>query len=130
MKKNKIIYWTATSLLCVVFTFSSMMYLFKYPMISFFFKNLGFPIWLIYPLAIAKILGMITILTKKSNFLKELAYAGFLFDTLLALSAHLMVNDGGYLTAVIAIIAISVSWIYDRKVFGSYIQNITTSKSL
>ena len=130
MNKNKIIYWLATGLLCIVFLFSSMMYLFKYTMVSGFFENLGFPVWLIYPLAIAKIIGIIALLTKKSNFLKELAYAGFLFDALLAFSAHFMVKDGGYLMALIAIISIFVSWIYDRKVFGSYTQHINISKNL
>lgn len=128
MKRNKIIYWIATGLLTALFLMSAMMYIFNYPRAEGFFINLGFPIWLIYPLAILKILGVITILTQKSKFLKELAYAGFLFDTILALSAHLIVNDGEFMLAVIAMIATSVSWIYDRKVFGSYVQSLTISK--
>ncbi|MCK8520428.1 DoxX family protein [Aquimarina sp. D1M17] len=117
MKKTKTIYWISTSLMCLLFMFSASMYLFAHERASSFFNNLGFPTWLIYPLAILKILGVIMILTKKSTFLKELAYAGFLFDVLLALAAHVMVRDGEYMPAFLGILFTSISWIYDRKVF-------------
>lgn len=125
MKKNKIIYWIATGLMFAVFLFSSSMYLFAYERASGFFKNLGFPTWLIYPLAILKILGILAVLTKKSKFLKELAYAGFIFDAILALVAHLMVSDGEHMPSVLAIIFITTSWIFDRKVFGNYTQEVS-----
>ncbi|UZO82231.1 DoxX family protein [Aquimarina sp. ERC-38] len=117
MKKNKIIYWVATAIMILVFSFSAGMYLFSYGRASGFFIHLGFPTWLIYPLAILKILGIMVILLKKSYFLKELAYAGFLFDALLAFSAHTVANDGSSAMSIIAIVATIVSWIYDRKVF-------------
>ncbi|OIQ18089.1 MAG: hypothetical protein BM557_07690 [Flavobacterium sp. MedPE-SWcel] len=119
MKTNKIIYWTATILMCLLFIYSAQMYIFNYEMVKGFFTSLGFPTWLVYPLAILKIAGVITILTKYSKFLKELAYAGFLYDAILALMAHKMVDDGGHMAAVIAIILIIVSWYFDRKVFNS-----------
>ncbi|MFT5750465.1 MAG: hypothetical protein ACI93S_001748 [Ancylomarina sp.] len=40
-------------------------------MVSQTFVNLGFPVYIIYPLAIAKILGVIAILSKKYKFLME-----------------------------------------------------------
>lgn len=122
MKTNKIIYWISTGLLCALFIMGAMMYIFNYPRAEGFFISLGFPTWIIYPLATVKILGAITILTKKSNFLKELAYAGFLFDATLAFFAHLMVSDGEYLFSTVALILTITSWIYDRKVFGKYTQ--------
>lgn len=123
MKKNKIIYWVTTGLLCFLFFAGAMMYLFNYERAHGFFINLGFPTWIIYPLAALKILGVIAILTKKSNFLKELAYAGFLFDAILALAAHIMVSDGEYAPAIAALIFTILSWTYDRKVFGKYVQH-------
>ena len=126
MKKNKLIYWIATGLMCAIFLFSASMYLFNYERVSGFFVNLGFPTWIIYPLAILKILGIVALLSKKSTFLKELAYAGFLFDALLALAAHLIVSDGEQMGAILAIIFITVSWIYDRKIFGQYHQILNT----
>ncbi len=126
MKKNKIIFWVATGLLCVLFFSGAMMYIFNYSRAEDFFISLGFPTWIIYPLAILKILGAIAILTKKSNFLKELAYAGFLFDAVLALAAHIMVSDGEYAPAIIALVLLTISWIYDRKAYGNYFQNLTS----
>ncbi|MEO0526197.1 MAG: DoxX family protein [Bacteroidota bacterium] len=126
MKKNKLIYWIATGLMSAIFLFSASMYLHNYERVSGFFVNLGFPTWIIYPLAILKILGILALLSKKSTFLKELAYAGFLFDAILALVAHLMVSDGEQMGAILAIIFITISWIYDRKIFGQYHQLLNT----
>ena len=128
MKIDKIIYWIVTGLLCALFFMGALMYLFNYPRAEGFFISLGFPTWIIYPLAILKVLGPIVILLRKSLFLKELAYAGFLFDAVLAFFAHYMVRDGEYMFAVLAFIFTIVSWIYDRKVFGKYIQLITPLK--
>ncbi len=128
MKRNKIIYWISTGILCALFMFSAMMYIFNYPRIEGFFINLGFPTWIIYPLAVLKVFGVLAILTKKINFLKELAYAGFLFDAILALSAHIIVNDGEFMPAIIAIVVTTVSWVYDRKIFGNYEQNLNITK--
>jgi hypothetical protein len=120
---NKIIYWIATAVMCLVFLFSAQMYLFKYEMVTGFFKALGFPVWLIYPMAILKILAVVAILAKKSVFLKDLAYAGFLFNALLALSAHINAKDGGYLMSLIALIATIVSWFMDKKLFTKQISS-------
>ncbi len=118
MKKDKLIYRIATGIMCLLFMFSAGMYFFANDMATAAFESLGFPTWLIYPLATLKVLGVVAILTKKSIFLKELAYSGFLFDAILALAAHLVVGDGEFPPAVIGIISTSVSWIYDRKLFG------------
>ncbi|CAM1345058.1 DoxX family protein [Tenacibaculum amylolyticum] len=122
MNTNKTIYWISTGLLSMLFIMGAMMYIFNYPRAESFFINLGFPTWIIYPLAFLKIIAPIVILTRRSLFLKELAYAGFLFDAILAFFAHLMVLDGEYLFSILATIFTIISWIYDRKVFGNYIQ--------
>ena len=93
-KKNKIIYWIATGLLSAMMLISAFMYILDYKMVNQTFGSLGFPTYIVYPLAIAKILGVIAILSRKSKFLKEWAYAGFFFDFVIALSAHWVANDG------------------------------------
>jgi hypothetical protein len=62
-------------------------------------------------------LGVIAILSKQSKTLKEWAYAGFFFDFLLALSAHLNVGDGEFIPATVAIILLFVSYFLDKKLF-------------
>ena len=115
-KTNKIIYYVSTGLLTVMMLMSAGMYFFNNEMVREVFTNLGFPTYIIYPLAVAKILGLIAIWTKKSNTLKEWAYAGFFFDFVLAFFAHVQVNDGEQWGALAATILLLVSYIYERKV--------------
>ena len=57
-------------------------------MVEGFFDDLGFPAWMIYPLAVLKVLGVIAVWVKKPKFLMEWAYAGFFFDSVAATCAH------------------------------------------
>ncbi len=118
-KTTKIIYWVTTGLLTALMLMSAGMYIFNNEMVREVFTKLGFPTYIIYPLAIAKILGLIAIWTKKSNTLKEWAYAGFFFDFLLAFSAHLNINDGEYAPSLVAIILLLVSYWSGNKVHAN-----------
>ncbi len=117
--KDKVIYWVSTGLLSIMMILSATMYFVKTDMASELFTKLGYPTYIIYPLAIVKILGIIAILSKKSVFLKEWAYAGFFFDFLFAIISHLIVGSGEFATAFIAIFLVVVSRIYDHKLFAS-----------
>ncbi len=109
-KTTRIIYLVATGLLSVLMLLSAGMYFFNHQMVADTFTRLGYPTYIIYPLAVAKILGLIAIWSKKSNTLKEWAYAGFFFDFLLAFSAHVNAGDGEYLPAIIAMVLLLVSY--------------------
>lgn len=87
-KVKNIIYWISTILMCAIFMFSAGMYFTKTEMVRGFFEALNYPTYLVYPLAVAKVLGVIAVLTNKSKVLKEWAYAGFFFDACLATAAH------------------------------------------
>ena len=117
-KRDKIIYWMSTGLITALMLFSAVMYVINNEMVSEVFSNLGYPTYIIYPLATAKVLGLIAIWTKKSRILKEWAYAGFFFVMGLAVSAHININDGGFAPALIGIILLIVSYVYDKKVFA------------
>jgi len=119
MKTNKIVFWATTGLLSLMMLFSVYMYLFNTPEISTAFTNLGFPTWIIYPLAIAKILGVLAITTRMNDTLKEWAYAGFFFDFLLAAGAHLSVGDGEHWGAIIAAVLLLVSYFFGKRAFGA-----------
>ena len=77
----------------------------NYDKISEYFPKLGFPSWLVAPLAAAKILGIIAVLSNKSKLLTEWAYAGFFFDAVLSFGAHYTVEDGGGMMSIQAIVA-------------------------
>ncbi len=115
-KVNNIIYWVSTGLMCLIFLYSAGMYFFKYEMVVGVFENLGFASWIVYPLAVAKILGVVAVLTKKSKLLKEWAYAGFFFDAVLAFFAHYMAGDGQGGSAAVVVILILLSRYFDGRV--------------
>jgi hypothetical protein len=95
--------------------FSAGMYIVKHEMVVEMFTALSYPSYIIYPLALAKILGLIAIWTDKSKILKEWAYAGFFFELLLASSAHFNAGDGEALPALIALALMLTSYTFYRK---------------
>jgi len=115
MKANKIIYYAATGLLSLMMLGSAGMYIFNHAEIAGIFKTLGYPTYIIYPLAAAKLLGLAAIWSDYSKTLREWAYAGFFFDFLLALSAHLNAGDGGWPTAAVAFLLWTISYVFDKR---------------
>ena len=113
---KKILFWVSTSMLTLIMLFSVYNYFFNHKAIVDFFVNMGYPTYLIYPLAGAKILGLIAVWSNFSKWLKEWAYAGFFFNTLLAFFAHYMVNDGEHMGAVIAFIVVLISYFTGKEV--------------
>lgn len=111
----KIAYWIATVLLCAIMVYSAQMYFFKTEMIKGFFESFNYPTYIVIPLAIAKILGVVVILTNKVKWLKEWAYAGFFFDLVLASLAHHYADHPVGLS-VYAIIILIVSYTLGKKV--------------
>ena len=116
MKTRRISYLVSTVVLTGIMLFSAYNYFFNYETIAGFFEQYHYPTYLIYPLAIAKLLGLVAIWGNFSSTLKNLAYAGFLYNTFLAATAHFMAADGGYLFAVIALICVIVSYLTGRKI--------------
>ncbi len=115
MKIEKIIYWAATAAMCGIFAYSASMYFTKTAMVEGFFDALGYPSYLVIPLAILKVLGIVAVLTKASKMLTEWAYAGFFLDAILAFTAHYVVHGGGYMFSIIAIVGTVVSrFMYGR----------------
>lgn len=116
MKTQKIIYWIATALLSLLVLFSAGMYFFNHAEIVKVFTALGFPTYIIYPLATLKMLGLIVILGNLGSNLKEWAYAGFFFNFVLAFFAHLMAGDGQQLGALMALVLLLASYLLGKKV--------------
>ena len=114
-KRNNIIYKVATILLTLLMLMSASMYVFTHAEVAEVFTSLGFPTYIIYPLAAAKVLGLVAIWTKKSAVLKEWAYAGFFFNFLLAFAAHYAVNDGEHFGALMALVLLAVSYKFENK---------------
>ncbi len=120
--KDLLIYRIITGLFTVLVLMGASQYFFNHDVVKEMFLQIDFPTYLIYPMGVAKFLGIIAIWANKSKTLTEWAYAGFVFNFLLAISAHLNANDGEYYGAVIALVFVVASYIYHRKVAAISVQ--------
>ncbi|MDG1332857.1 MAG: DoxX family protein [Crocinitomicaceae bacterium] len=114
-KTNLIIYWIVTGLFCLSAVAGAIAYFAMYDMTSEMFTSLGVPTEVIYPLAIAKILGVIAICFIKSPLLKKLAYLGFALDLIMAIIAHINAGDGEFYGPIIPLALLATSYIFYRK---------------
>ena len=116
MKKDLLIYRIVTGLFSVMILLGVVQYFFNHDMVKGMFQALEFPTYLIYPMGITKILGLVAIWGNFSKTLKEWAYAGFVFNMLLGISAHLNVGDGEFIGATIGLVLVSLSYFFNRKI--------------
>lgn len=116
-KKIKLVYWISTALFSFIIIGSIVLYLAQYERFSAGFLTLGYPAYLLYPLVVAKSLGLIAIWYRKISWLKEWAYAGFFFNLSLSLVAHFAISTGNHLNALLAMIFFLVSYVSQKYAF-------------
>jgi hypothetical protein len=81
MNKNKIAYWIFTILFSLAMIFSSYGGLKPEPQaLQLLHDQLGYPVYFIQFISVAKIFGAIAILIPSLKTIKEWAYAGLFFD--------------------------------------------------
>lgn len=115
MKTNKIIFYAATALFSGIMLFSITMYLTQTEVIQDAFNKMGYPSYLVYPLAIAKILGLFALWYPKFTTLKEWAYAAFFINVILAFFAHVMISDGQQLFSIFAFLFLTTSYLFYKR---------------
>jgi len=116
MNTQKIIYWIATSLLSLMILCSAALYFVQTEEIAKVFKLLGYPTHLIIPIAVAKTLGILTLLRNREQKLVEWAYAGLFFEFLLAAFSHWQAQDGDIAASIVALVLLMVSYNLKNKV--------------
>ena len=111
-------YYTSTVLLTLMMLFAAFMELSMNPEAVTTITSLGYPVYFITMIGIAKILGVIGIWQNKIKFLREWAYAGFFIDFMSAFISHLASGQGvdKYAASLVAIILVSVSYWSFRKI--------------
>ena len=118
MKKQKIIFWIATTIILLwegVMPLSTMLFAPQY--VNAGTKPLGYPDYFAYALVICKVLGVIAIAWPGvPEKLREWAYAGLTFNLIFAVISHAMVDGNiGYIALPIVIMAIlAVSYFNSR----------------
>ncbi|TNE86291.1 MAG: DoxX family protein [Deltaproteobacteria bacterium] len=87
-------YWASTGLFSLALGGSAAVYLTQQPfMVDAVNGHLGYPVYFLTILGLAKALGVLALLTPAFPKLKEWAYAGFTFNLLGATWSHLAVGD-------------------------------------
>ena len=102
------LYRVAIGLLCFVFIVSISLSVGDAPGTYAEIVRLGFPLWIVWPQTLAKALGVIALVWGRSHALRDFAFAGFLFDLLLAIGAHIAHGDA---FVVVALISLAI-WIF------------------
>ena len=114
--RDRVLYWIFTGLLTAQMLGTAGMQLFNPDMGREGFIRLGYPTYILYPLALAKLLGLAAVLSNRSYLLKNLAYAGFLYLLLLAVTAHLAAGEGPEtVPAALALVWLAGSFHFGRK---------------
>ena len=89
-------FWIVTGLFCLEMSFTAYYELVRLPEAAQAFARLGFSAeWFRVELSWAKVVGVVALLVPKVPArLKEWAYAGFAFNLVSALIAHISMGDG------------------------------------
>lgn len=111
------VYWTATGLVALLYLGGATFYITSHDMVAGMYREvLGYPTYIIWPLAILKIVGAVVILWRPSAMLADWAYSAMFFHLLLAVSAHINAGDPGWPPASVAFVLLIVSWLTANRV--------------
>lgn len=114
MKRDKIIYWVATTLIVLSVGFAGFAY-FTDPAVKAGFKHLGFPDYFRAELGIAKIIAALVLaIPAVPAQIKEWAYTGVGITFISAVIAHISSGDpaGVVVAPVVSFIILVVSYRY------------------
>ena len=79
-KRDTILFWVSTGLFCAFMLTSTIPNIMSSPEWVEVFKMLGYPLYMLPFIGVAKLLGIIALLVPGFPRLKEWAYAGLFFD--------------------------------------------------
>lgn len=126
MKKNKIIFWTATLVVVAwegIMPLSTLIFAPEYMTVGT--KPLGYPDYFAYALTFAKILGILAItIPRVPDRLKEWAYAGLTYNLIFAFISHAYVDRiFSYMLLPLVILAfLTLSYVYRKRVYADTYQ--------
>ncbi|HTH56827.1 MAG TPA: DoxX family protein [Cyclobacteriaceae bacterium] len=115
MRRDKVIYWTATGLVSAGMLMSAFMYLTRNAQLMQSFKYAGYPEYFVTLLGIAKLLGAVALVVPIWSKLKEWAYAGFAFTFIGAIWTHVATSTP-WMAPLIALVLLTVSYWYHGRV--------------
>lgn len=110
--KSKLPYWITTALFAFALTGSGFATLTRQPPLVAAYQHLGYPLYLMTILGLAKIIGVAVVLAPRLPRLKEWAYAGFVINLVSAAVSHLASGDGvgGAAAPLVFLALVLASW--------------------
>ena len=79
--------------LCISMIVTGLCYFIFYDHLIEYFTSYGYPLYLIIPLAILKIMASLLLLFSANGLLRLLSYTGFFYNFILAFFAHMMIYE-------------------------------------
>ena len=117
-KTINVIYWITTGLILAMMLFSAASSFMENPDGAKMLAAIGYRPYVLHLLAVAKVLGVIAILTPGFPRLKEWAYAGFMFDLIGATYSFYIsgfaFKDWAFMLVLIAVLACSYIFYHKR----------------
>ena len=117
MKKLKTWYWIATIIFALMMIMDGVGGITQQEAGKEVLKHLGYPMYLLIIVGIAKLLGSASILQNKFTTIKEWAYAGFAINFIGAFASRAFVGDGISLLIppLIALVIMFIPYILWKK---------------
>jgi uncharacterized membrane protein YhaH (DUF805 family) len=120
MKRNRVIYWIATGLVCAVMVYSAINFNLKNPLgpMKGAFRHLGYPDYFRIELTVAKVLGVLALLVPGLPIkVREFAYAGFAITLISAAISHFGVGDAWFFVVdpLFFLAALITSYVYFQR---------------
>jgi uncharacterized membrane protein YphA (DoxX/SURF4 family) len=118
MKKINIVYWILTGLLSLLMAVSAIPDILVVPeAVDLVTKHLGYPVYFLPFIGVAKLLGAVALLIPGFPRIKEWVYAGFVYDLTAAVYSSICVGDpaSGWLPILIGFVLIAAAYIFHHK---------------
>lgn len=125
---SKAIYWTGAIFISLWFGASGFFELTGNPLVWGITQQLGYPSHFIYMLGVAKLSGIVVLLTpNKLLRLKEWVFAGIFFDILFAFISKIAVlGFAATIDAIVAFTAITITYAMFRKLYPATFSTAST----
>ncbi|GAB3915207.1 DoxX family protein [Mucilaginibacter boryungensis] len=128
MKKTNIICWISTVLICLVMGGGGIVDAMATPeAVKMVHDQLGYPVYFVSFIGVAKVLGSIVLLIPGFPKLKEWAYAGFTFDligaTYSSLATGATVTQAAPMLIFFALLAVSYIYYHKRLAAKAAVNN-------
>lgn len=131
-KTTKAIYWVGVALTSLWFGASGFFELTTNPVVWGITVQLGYPPHFIYILGVAKLAGVVVLLTPNRLLrLKEWVFAGVFFDITFAFFSKLSVlSFPDTADAIIAFVMVTITYVMFRKLYPATYSNVTTQAAV